>query len=65
MKQKTKSIQKSNNEFVKNPYVLEFLNIPHNSSYTESKLEEALLTNIQQLLLELGKGLFCSKTKFD
>nr|MBI9032558.1 DUF1016 family protein [bacterium] len=56
MKQKSKSIQNSNHEFVKNPYVLEFLNIPQRSSYTESKLEEALLTNIQQLLLELGKG---------
>ncbi|MBI9031992.1 DUF1016 family protein [bacterium] len=56
MKQKSESIQNSNHEFVKNPYVLEFLNIPQRSSYTESKLEEALLTNIQQLLLELGKG---------
>jgi len=56
MKQKTKSIQNNNHEFVKNPYVIEFLNIPQNISYTESKLEGALLTNIQQLLLELGKG---------
>ena len=36
--------------------VLEFLNLPANLGYTEAKLEQALLDNIQKFLLELGKG---------
>jgi predicted nuclease of restriction endonuclease-like (RecB) superfamily len=43
-------------DIVKDPYVLEFLNIPENSQYLESELEEKLISNLQQFLLELGKG---------
>lgn len=42
--------------FIKNPYVLEFLNLPTNTAYTEARLEQLLLDNIQKFLLELGKG---------
>jgi len=43
-------------EFIKNPYVLEFLQLPIELSYTEAQFEQALLDNIQKFLLELGKG---------
>lgn len=40
----------------KDPMVIEFLGLPESSRLVESKLEEALLTNLQLFLLELGKG---------
>lgn len=43
-------------EFIKNPYVLEFLNLPQKATYIEKDLEQALLDNLQSFLLELGKG---------
>lgn len=41
---------------IKDPLVLEFLNVPETPRLVESKLEEALLNNLQKFLLELGKG---------
>jgi predicted nuclease of restriction endonuclease-like (RecB) superfamily len=41
---------------IKEPVVLEFLGIPESHKLVESKLEEALITNMQNFLLELGKG---------
>jgi predicted nuclease of restriction endonuclease-like (RecB) superfamily len=41
---------------IKDPFVLEFLNVPEAPRLVESKLEEALLNNLQKFLLELGKG---------
>lgn len=43
-------------EFIKDPYVLEFLNLPENIYGKESTLESALINNLQKFLLELGKG---------
>ena len=43
-------------EFVKDPVVLEFLNIPDDLRGKETVLENALITNLQKFLLELGKG---------
>lgn len=40
----------------KEPVVLEFLNLPEAHQLIESKVEEALINNLQQFLLELGKG---------
>lgn len=56
MEDKTAPLQKNKMDFIKNPYVLEFLNIPRNSNFTESNIEDYLLSNIQKFLLELGKG---------
>ena len=56
MIEKTKDFQTDQNEFIKNPFVLEFLNLPNNLAYTEASLEQKLLNNVQQFLLELGKG---------
>ena len=41
---------------LKDPYVLEFLDLADRSSYRESELEQALIDNLQEFLLELGKG---------
>lgn len=43
-------------DLIKDPFVLEFLNIPQRQHYLESDLEERLISNLQQFLLELGKG---------
>ena len=54
MKEKTKKLQAE--EFIKNPVVLEFLDLPTNMSYTENELEKALTDDIQKFMMELGKG---------
>ena len=41
---------------VKDPYVLEFLGIRENSSYSETDLESRIINHIQDFLLEMGKG---------
>ncbi|GAB1429275.1 PDDEXK nuclease domain-containing protein [Ignavibacteria bacterium] len=43
-------------DILKDPYVLEFLNIPQSQQYLEGELEEKLISNLQNFLLELGKG---------
>ena len=43
-------------EFVKDPYVLEFLNIPETPEISERELETAIISNLQHFLLEFGKG---------
>jgi Uncharacterized conserved protein len=43
-------------DFIKDPYVTEFLNIPEDIKGKESLLENALISNLQKFLLELGKG---------
>ncbi|MET0392990.1 MAG: PDDEXK nuclease domain-containing protein, partial [Chitinophagaceae bacterium] len=40
----------------RDPYVLEFLNIPENYRYTEKHLEQKIIDNLQRFILELGKG---------
>ena len=41
---------------LKDPYILEFLDLKENRDYHESDLEQALISKIQDFLLELGKG---------
>ncbi len=41
---------------IKDPVVLEFLGLPESTRLVESELEEALISNLQTFLLELGKG---------
>lgn len=43
-------------EFIKDPYVLEFLQLPETSTIKESRLEQAIIDELQKFLLELGKG---------
>ena len=56
MKEKNESNQNESFEFIKNPSVLEFLNLPVNLAYTEAEFEKALIDNLQKFILELGKG---------
>jgi predicted nuclease of restriction endonuclease-like (RecB) superfamily len=56
MLENTKQFKYDNRDFIRNPTVLEFLNIPTNYAYTEQQLEQSLIDNLQQFLLELGKG---------
>lgn len=41
---------------LKDPYVLEFLDLKENVRYSESELEQGLIDKLQEFLLELGKG---------
>lgn len=43
-------------DVVKDPYVLEFLGLKEFPEYSESDLENRIIDNLQQFLLELGKG---------
>ncbi|TAJ93824.1 MAG: DUF1016 domain-containing protein [Gammaproteobacteria bacterium] len=43
-------------DFIKDPYVLEFLQLPEASPLKESRLEQAIIDELQKFLLELGKG---------
>lgn len=45
-------------DFIKDPYVLEFLDLKNYPSLRESDLEQALIDKLQDFLLELGRG-FC------
>ncbi len=48
--------RKSPENFIKNPLIADFLQFHQNSRYTETQLEQALIDNLQQFILELGKG---------
>jgi predicted nuclease of restriction endonuclease-like (RecB) superfamily len=56
MEQFNDNLKRNPNDFIKNPAVLEFLNLPTSKAYTEQEFEQALIDNLQQFLLELGKG---------
>jgi predicted nuclease of restriction endonuclease-like (RecB) superfamily len=52
----TKALTASPEDFIKDPYVLEFLALPSGSGFLEKDLESAIIQKLQQFLLELGKG---------
>jgi predicted nuclease of restriction endonuclease-like (RecB) superfamily len=54
--EKTASLSISPRDFVKNPFVLEFLGIQPDHSLYESDLEQYIMNNLQQFILELGRG---------
>ena len=41
---------------IKDPYILDFLGLPDSVILHESQIENAIITNLQSFLLELGKG---------
>ncbi|MBP6091376.1 MAG: DUF1016 family protein [Crocinitomicaceae bacterium] len=43
-------------EIIKDPMTLEFLGLKRENSYYEKDLESAIITNLQEFLLELGNG---------
>jgi predicted nuclease of restriction endonuclease-like (RecB) superfamily len=46
----------SPSNLLKDPYVLEFLDLKEKRDYLESDLEQSLIDHLQEFLLELGKG---------
>lgn len=53
---RTNPIIPAPHEFIKDPYIFEFLNISQPSTASEKEIETALLNDLQKFLLELGKG---------
>lgn len=49
-------ILKTSRDLVKDPFVLEFLDIKENTDYLESDLEKNIIEHLKDFLLELGKG---------
>ena len=49
-------IIKTSKDLIKDPFVLEFLDIKENTDYLESDLEKNILEHLKEFLLELGKG---------
>ena len=47
---------KESKDLVKDPFVLEFLDIKENTDYLETDLEKNILEHLKEFLLELGKG---------
>lgn len=56
MKEKTQEFQQDKLEYIKSPVVMEFLGLPSDSSLKESKLESAIIDNLEKFLMEMGKG---------
>ncbi len=46
----------------RNTYMLEFLGLEEKTSYSESDLEESIITNLQNFLVEMGRG-FCFEAR--
>ena len=43
-------------EYIKNPVVAEFMGFRKDTKFDESQLEQALIGNLQQFIMELGRG---------
>lgn len=46
----------------RNPYMLEFLGLEEKAAYTETELEQAIISHLQTFLLEMGRG-FCFEAR--
>ncbi len=49
-------------DFIRSPFMFEFLGVPVGATILESDLEKALLDHLQMFLLELGRG-FCFEAR--
>ncbi|MBP6659216.1 MAG: DUF1016 family protein [Chitinophagales bacterium] len=58
----TVSEQRKPIDFIRNPYILEFLGLSEKTTYQEADLEEAIITHLHDFLIELGKG-FCFEAR--
>jgi predicted nuclease of restriction endonuclease-like (RecB) superfamily len=54
-RKKTKDLPASPEDFIKDPYVLEFLSLPSETGFLGKDLENAIIQKLQHFLLELGK----------
>ncbi|PJG85610.1 PDDEXK nuclease domain-containing protein [Conservatibacter flavescens] len=53
--QKTEPLQETIQDYLRDPYILDFLNL-QDKTYQESEVEQEIIGNLQSFLLELGKG---------
>ena len=53
--EKTIALQVDSKDILRDPYIFDFLNLPDQSLF-ESDIEQSLIDNLQQFLLELGRG---------
>lgn len=56
MEGKTAELQQRKLEFIKDPVIAEFLELPQDKSFLESDLEQAIISNLEKFIMELGKG---------
>jgi len=56
MQEKTRAYQQDKAAYIKNPVIAEFLGLQPHPSLQESTIEEAIISNMQKFLMELGKG---------
>lgn len=56
MREETAALAPMPQDFIKDPYVLEFLGLKDNLNFRESDLEQAIIGKLQAFMLELGKG---------
>lgn len=54
--EKKKNVPSKTEELIKDPYILEFLDLDEKKNYTENEIETKILDNLQKFLLELGQG---------
>ena len=54
-KDNTQALAETAKDYLRDPYILDFLNL-QDKTYQGSQLEQAIISNLQQFLLELGKG---------
>lgn len=60
---KIKNLKPENSvDVIRNPYILEFIGLDDKYEYSESDLEQAILTQLQKFLVELGTG-FCFEAR--
>lgn len=52
----TESKEQTPQNFIKDPYIFEFLGLAADSKQTENRIETALISHLQKFLMELGKG---------
>ncbi|MCH5308176.1 MAG: DUF1016 family protein [Prevotella sp.] len=56
MLQLTAPLQNDARDFLKDPVVAEFLQLPSNNDFTETELERAIIKHLKDFMLELGRG---------
>ena len=61
--QQSNKVDRASESLLKDPYILEFLGLKEDYSYSESDLENAIIDNLEKFLLELGKDTMF-KTKY-
>lgn len=56
MQRLTNPLQEDARNFMKDPVVAEFLQLPSNTDFTESELEKTIIKHLREFLLEMGRG---------